>query len=260
MPFPGVLPCVVNKPASVPTAVAPPRVAVEIGPENNRGTTPASGPRSLRLQRVRRENVTGGVESLTLETDDGPLTARFHPVPARPGAKPRAVVWVAGAGGGWEGPARGLYPAACAELQRAGIAGLRLAYRRPNDLPPCVLDTMLGAAFLATEGYDRIALVGHSFGGAVVISAGALSGHVTAVVPLSTQTHGAELVGEVSPRPLLVVHGTEDEVLPAQCSEIVYAAARDPKELKLFARARHGLDEVRDEVLALLVDWLKRNT
>src|SRR5215210_7072743 len=48
---------------------------------------------------------------------------------------------------------------------------LRLHYRRPNELVECVLDTLIGVAFLVHEGQDNVALVGHSFGGAVVISA-----------------------------------------------------------------------------------------
>lgn len=197
--------------------------------------------------------------SRTIDTDDGAFSAKLHASDVVENTR-GAVAWVGGAGGGLDGPARGLYPAACAELQRIGLAGLRVDYRHPNDLPACVLDTMLAAAFLAAEGYERVALVGHSFGGAVVISAGALSGHVTAVVPLSTQTYGADLAPQVSPRPLLLLHGLADEILPSACSELVYAAAREPKELKLLPGVRHGLDESRDEILALLVDWLTRKT
>ncbi|HYP15652.1 MAG TPA: hypothetical protein VEQ65_00465, partial [Opitutus sp.] len=94
---------------------------------------------------------------------------------------------------------------------------------------------------------------------AVVISAVALSTDVAAVVPLSTQTYGADLVSQVSPRPMLIVHGAADEVLSPVCSELVYAAAGEPKELKMFAGARHGLDSVREDLLELLVSWLDRN-
>lgn len=245
-------------------ASAPRATAIDIAVRIETDTEDAEGEagqwETLTLRRVRRQRLPGNLQLLTLETDRGTVEGRLHPAELSDGQTRRAVVWVGGAGGGLNGPAHGLYPSACAELQRVGMTGLRIHYRHPNDLLACALDTMLAAAFLADEGYRRVALVGHSFGGAVVITAGALSGHVTAVVPLSTQTRGAELVAEVSPRPLLLVHGTADEVLPHACSELVYAAAREPKELKLFPGARHGLDEARDEVLALLVDWLKRNT
>ncbi|HKD74182.1 MAG TPA: alpha/beta fold hydrolase [Ktedonobacterales bacterium] len=51
-----------------------------------------------------------------------------------------------------------------------------------------------------------------------------------------------EPVREVSlltPRPLLVIHGTGDETIPYQHSERLYAAASDPKELWLVDGAAH---------------------
>jgi dienelactone hydrolase len=166
------------------------------------------------------------------------------------------VVWVGGSGGGLDGPARGLYPAACRRLQEQGVAGLRLHYRLPNHLHDCVLDTLLGVEFLAQEGCEKIALVGHSFGGAVVISAGAMSEKVRAVVPMSTQTYGTSLAPEVAPRAMLLVHGTNDTILPDACSRQVYGMAREPKELVLYDGAGHGLDECREELLDLLVRWI----
>jgi dienelactone hydrolase len=141
---------------------------------------------------------------------------------------------VGGAGGGLDGPARGLYPAASEQLQKRGIASLRLHYRKPNELGDCVLDTLAGVAFLAREGATRVAVVGHSFGGAVVISAGASSPNIKAVVPMSSQTFGTELTSAVAPRAMLLIHGTNDTVLSDRCSRQIYAAAREPKEIKLY--------------------------
>src|SRR5204863_9761364 len=81
------------------------------------------------------------------------------------------------------------------------------------------------------------------FGGAVVIDAGALNPIVKDVVALSSQTYGADLVGEVSPRTLLLIHGEDDTVLPAACSRQLYAAAQEPRELVIYPGAGHGLDE-----------------
>ncbi|HEU4754035.1 MAG TPA: alpha/beta hydrolase [Armatimonadota bacterium] len=209
-------------------------------------------PEALRWLDTARGTGAGGVEEVTLRTDRGEIVCRYHPAPGAVAG----VVWVGGAGGGLDGPARGLYPEACRRLQRQGIAGLRLHYRMPNYLEDCVLDTLLGAEFLAGEGAAVCGLVGHSFGGAVVISAGALSERVGAIIPMSTQTYGTGLAPRVAPRPMLLVHGTADEVLPPSCSEQVYARAGEPKELVLYPGARHGLDEAREELLDLLVRWL----
>ncbi|CAA9226585.1 MAG: hypothetical protein AVDCRST_MAG42-881 [uncultured Chthoniobacterales bacterium] len=212
--------------------------------------------RKLEWRGATRESAAGTVVALKLHTDRGDIDARFHPAPAGSATKQLGVVWVGGAGGGLDGPARGLYPAASEQLQQAGIASLRLHYRRPNELRDCVLDTLAGVAFLAREGATRVAVVGHSFGGAVVISAGASSPNIKAVVPMSSQTSGTELTPAVAPRPMLLIHGTNDDVLPDRCSRQIYAAAGEPKEIKLYPGAGHGLDEVRQELLDLLVRWI----
>jgi hypothetical protein len=211
-------------------------------------------PQELAWMGADREPLDDGVERVVLRTNGGDIETRYHAVPGAAAG----VVWVGGAGGGLDGPARGLYPEACRRLQERGIAGLRLHYRLPNHLEECVLDTLLGAEFLAREGAGRAGLVGHSFGGAIVISAGALAERAAAVVPMSTQTYGTGLAARVAPRPMLLIHGLADEILPADCSRQVYERAGEPRELVLLPGARHGLDEAREEVLELLVRWLSR--
>jgi pimeloyl-ACP methyl ester carboxylesterase len=216
------------------------------------------GRESIEWRGVRKGAVENNASAMRLLTDRGDIETRYHPAApnASAEAKKLGVVWVGGAGGGLDGPARGLYPAACEQLQARGIAGLRLHYRKPNALADCILDTLAGVEFLVREGATEVAIVGHSFGGAVVISAAAVSPHVKAVVPMSSQTYGTELTPNVAPRPMLLIHGTADTVLSANCSRQIYAAAKEPKEIKLYPGAGHGLDEVRQEVLDLLVSWI----
>ena len=94
-------------------------------------------------------------------------------------------------------------------LRSQGITSLRLDYRLPNLFPDCVFDLLAGVTYLQNLGHDPVVLVGHSFGGATVIAAGTVSSHVAGVASLSPQTYGARMVGMLSPRPLLVVHGKE---------------------------------------------------
>jgi len=207
------------------------------------------------LETVHLHQVVEGVEELTLQTNVGDIVALLHP--ALEGAP--TVVWVGGAGGGLDGPAWGMYPRLAGRLAAEGIASLRLHYRRPNHLEDCVADTLLGAAYLVQQrGYRRVALVGHSFGGAVVISAGALGDDITAVVAMSSQTYGTDLAPQISPRPLLLLHGTADEILSHRCSENIYARARQPKELLLYNGCRHGLDECREQVDEAVTSWLTK--
>ncbi|HEV2121741.1 MAG TPA: alpha/beta hydrolase, partial [Chloroflexota bacterium] len=128
------------------------------------------------------------------------------------------------------------------------------------QLQDCVLDVSAGIDALATLGRSRIVLVGHSFGGAVVITAGALRDEVIAVAALSSQSYGSDLVDQLSPRPLLVAHGQADEVLPDACSRDIYRRAKEPKQLILYPGCRHGLDQCRDDLDRDLLGWLRQVT
>jgi fermentation-respiration switch protein FrsA (DUF1100 family) len=112
-------------------------------------------------------------------------------------------------------------------------------------------------SYLGSLGRSRIALVGHSFGGAVVITAGAASAAVIAVAALSSQSRGTEPADRLSPRPLLLAHGTADEILPDRSSRDIYARAREPKRLVLYPGCRHGLDECREDLDRDLLGWLR---
>src|SRR5438309_1645814 len=83
-------------------------------------------------------------------------------------------------------------------LRRDRISSLRLSYRHPNVLPECALDVMAGIAYLTHGHAQPVVLVGHPFGGAVVITAGALHAHVAGVVALAPQTSGATLAGKLA--------------------------------------------------------------
>ena len=196
----------------------------------------------LDLLGVEREPEGDGVERLRLMTDGGEILCRLHDV----GAGDAAVLWVFGAGGGLGGPAGGLYSRLGQRLRRRDMLSMELAWREPARMAPCVADVMAGLDWLAAQGRRRIALVGHSFGGAVVIAAGAAREEVVAVAALSSQTAGTELAKSLAPRPLLLVHGLADEILPAACSRDIHRRAAEPKEIILYPDCRHGLDECRD--------------
>ena len=194
----------------------------------------------------------GTGQGLVFKTTMGDLKGILH---QSEGAN-QAVVWVCGARGGFGGPGPGTYARLAESLKDQGITSLRLDYRNPNGLDDCVLDLLAGIAFLKTTGYEPVVLVGHSFGGAVVIAAGAAGSHIKGVVSLSPQTYGANMAGMLSPIPLLLVHGKADTRLPFRCAEQIYEWAHDPKELVLYEGAEHRLEECRDELEQLLSDWI----
>lgn len=165
-----------------------------------------------------------------------------------------ALVMVGGAGGGIHGPA-GIYGDLAESLLREGVAGLRLEYRMPNRLTECVADVVAGLEYLQGRGVERAALIGWSFGGAVVIEAGAESKVVVGIATVASQTYGTVGVGRLAPKRLLLLHGTADRTLSDRCSRDLYARAREPKELVLYPGDDHGLTRHRRQVIEKLHEW-----
>lgn len=190
---------------------------------------------------------------MLLCTNRGDLQAVIHN--AHGCVTDKAIIWVYGASGGFGGPGDGLYTELAEELKNE-VTSLRLNYRAPNIIPECVLDILAGVSFLKATDHTDIVLVGHSFGGAVVIAAAPLMAEIKAVVALSSQTHGASNAGALSPKPLLLVHGSNDTRLPPSCSEQIYQWANEPKELRIMQGAEHRLSECKDELHDLLRDWI----
>ena len=191
-------------------------------------------------------------EGLRFETIRGNFSGILH---CSPGAD-KAVIWVCGARGGFGGPGPGTYARMSERLTHDSVTSLRLDYRYPNDVFECALDLLAGVSYLKDTGHRPVVVVGHSFGGAVVIAAGANSDHIKGVVALSPQTYGAGMVGQVAPRKLLVVHGKADTRLTFACGQQIYDMANEPKQLVLYEGAEHRLEECRDELEELLGNWI----
>ena len=176
-----------------------------------------------------------------------------------------AVIYVGGVGGGWDSPAKELYPRLSQKLaENDGINSLRIRFSYSTDLEASVLDVLAGIEFLTQEeGITSIGLVGHSFGGAVVISAASIASEniVKAVVTLATQSYGTEGVSRLKEGScsILLIHGNNDEVLSPYCSHYIYNNAQEPKKLVLYDNASHGVDEVADKVFQKVYEWLLKN-
>ncbi|MCY3920820.1 MAG: alpha/beta fold hydrolase [Chloroflexi bacterium] len=195
-----------------------------------------------------------------ISSERGPIAVRWHPAVA--GAR-GAVVCVGGFDGGFEGPAEGIYADFAQELPKRGIGVLRLDFRiktSPGPIEDGTFDLLAGVGWLEQLGIERVALIGHSYGGAIVIRAAARSDSVVGTCALSTQTMGIEPdeVRSLAPRSLLLVHGGADWRLPPRLSEWVYSIAGEGSELHILDGATHSLRQRRDELWLLAVDWLDR--
>ncbi len=193
--------------------------------------------------------------NLELPSERGAIDCAYHAA-----AQAEAgVIMVGGGDGGLVGPAEELYPDLAADLAARGIAALRVGFRIhkfPGDVEEGVYDVLAGVRFLASEGVRRVGLLGHSFGGAVVIEAGVQASEVASVVTLATQNAGAQRVAMLTPRPLLLIHGLRDIRLTPDCSRTLYEMAGEPKRLELLEEATHSLRQRREDVRRITLDWL----
>ncbi|MEE9608004.1 MAG: alpha/beta fold hydrolase [Myxococcota bacterium] len=191
------------------------------------------------------------------------------------------------------------YPVLLFDCREHGVSdgagrGIGLAFRERHDVSSAV-------SFLKHErGLARVAVIGTSMGGASALLAAAADPSIDAVVAENPWTRVLDLardtslndsqapdavlqlvrdaavwrigatgepepidvVAAISPRPLLLMHGTADRIIPPAHSEQLYARAREPKALWLARDARHGMlfdrhpGEYRERLLAFLARWL----
>lgn len=216
--------------------------------------SPAPQP-DLQIDIIETGTMTEGYLPVRLQTPGGEVQVRYYPAAV---GTTCGVLWVGGVGGGWDTPAHGLYPRLSERFQEEGLAALRVRFRHPADFDASVQDVRSGVAFLKLQGITAQALVGHSFGGAVVIQAAAMSPAVRTVVALAPQSYGAEAACDLAPRTsILLIHGGADTVLPALCSRHIYGEAQEPKQLIIHEAAGHGLDEAAGEVQQVVHDWIQ---
>ena len=63
-------------------------------------------------------------------------------------------------------------------------------------------------------------------------------------------------IDKISPRPLLLVHGDADELIPMEHAQKLYRRAKEPKELKIIAAAKHKM-RLEKAAMDFVLDWLK---
>jgi dienelactone hydrolase len=188
-----------------------------------------------------------------IHTPEGVIRGLLHKAEGARGA----IVMVSDFNGGLDGPA-GLYEQLSEQLQKAGITALRIDYREPNDLRESIYDVLAGVEALRQQGVERVVLLGWSFGGSVVITAGVASNLVVGVATIACQNFGAEVAPDLSPKNLLIMHGTNDLETPDLYSRNLYACARQPKELALYSGGEHDLAGHIGLALDKLYAWSKR--
>jgi uncharacterized protein len=70
-----------------------------------------------------------------------------------------------------------------------------------------------------------------------------------------------EFVGKISPKPLLIMAGAKDGVVPwEENSKLLFEKAKEIKEFKLFENGDHGLlaEPTKTEAIRTIIDWFKK--
>jgi esterase/lipase len=66
---------------------------------------------------------------------------------------------------------------------------------------------------------------------------------------------------KISPRPMLIIHGSEDPVVPVQHASMLYSKAGEPKKLVIIDGAGHTFSGrvFEDKVVETTIEWFKAN-
>jgi esterase/lipase len=92
-----------------------------------------------------------------------------------------------------------------------------------------------------------VVAVGASMGGMAAVEAVARDTVIKGVVTISAPhlwqgSEPIEVVGKISPRPLLVIAADKDPHLSVRAARLLYLRAGDPREWLLIGATRHGTD------------------
>jgi len=66
-----------------------------------------------------------------------------------------------------------------------------------------------------------------------------------------------QCIGRISPRPLLLIHGDKDDLVPVEHAHKLYKKAGEPKDLFIIPGAGHRL-RLEEKAIATALEWLKQ--
>lgn len=208
-------------------------------------------------------------------------------------ANQAGVIMISGAGGGVSGPAgtffsprymtlsikkkhnhqttrvltnglKGIYPSLADKLALTlSVPSIRLDYRKPAQTDYCTADVRACIDYLSSQyTTTRVVLVGWSFGGSPCFTVAATDPErVMGVATIASQTAATEGIQRLRPRPVLLLHGTEDTCLSPSCAERLYdayGAGPGKRELRMFDGDDHGLTKHAVQAEKMLFDFIAR--
>lgn len=209
---------------------------------------------SISLRGITSLPAEGPYRPLLLDATAGEISARYY----QPATTHAGVLYL-GEGPGFAEPAGGLFGRLAERFKAFGIAGLRLRYRAPEDLPATILDALMGGFVLDQQGIPRVVAVGHGRGAAAAMQvAAAFPARVAGVALLAPAPEAAWGAGARPDLSVWIAHGTADASVPTASSRALAGALATPdKRLSYYPEADHAFAGAESALELDLTEWLK---
>jgi len=210
-------------------------------------------PQNLLLNVKENDATSEASMPVIMQTEKGDISTHYFPAHNTS----FGALWVGGINNSQGSPVETLFADAAEHLTSEGIVSLKVLFRNSGDFEDCEYDIEAGLAFLENKGIDSVALIGHSFGGAIVIRVATQISSVRTVVTLASQSLGADGVANLnSSCSILFLHGTDDEILSSGCSQYLHELAQTQKKLLLCPGADHNFEPLTEIVQQRVCEWI----
>jgi len=204
-------------------------------------------------------NLDGFDQELTIWVANSQKTALRVKYPKENMPSDYGVLFVTGIDGGYIQPADRIYSRIAQKMAEKGGTSAFVRYRNPGELGPSLEDARAAVIYLKNRGVKKIAALGMSFGGAIVIHTALNTPEVSLVIGFSPQGADTEPVERLKNQGLLVVHSEDDENVPYNSSvDLLMRAPKDlKKELFSLKGANHFLDGFSREIDPVVNAWIE---
>jgi alpha/beta superfamily hydrolase len=199
--------------------------------------------------------------TLPIEAPDAPgdSTQSIFWAPHTPTSR-TGIIFVSGVDGGFIEPSDNIYHALAETFAYRGAASVFVKYRQPGELGASVEDTLAGAQQLRKLGISKMAIIGWSFGGAVITNSAVRIPEVQTIVGFSPQSRDTEAVQGFTRQSILLMHSKDDENVPFISSQQILdeAPASIKRQLVELEGFDHILTGARTKLEPIVTDWLGR--
>jgi len=140
------------------------------------------------------------------------------------------------------------------DAERIGVMGVSMGGMLGSVLAG-VDERVDAAALIVAGGSWALVAATSDHPSAVRLREAGLAGE--AIAKITYVMDPVNFVGKIAPRPLLMVNGLDDRIIPRECAVALHEAAGDPKEIIWY---EGGHVNVPPDTIETIVQWLAENT